>query len=306
MIPLTDPAERQPPALRYAMRKTRHAPLKRAFILLWFVWAARSALAQESKFLAETFRAIRGGQIRVVDLTHDLDGQSPYWPEGGTQSPFRATVVANIEHGGYFARTLAIPEHFGTHMDAPAHFDTRGLTVDRIPPGKLLAAAVVVDVRQRVKSQPDYRVRVEDLEAWRKAHGAFPRGCVVFFRTGWGARWPSQQRTMNQDAQGVLHFPGLSPEAAHYLLDRVRPVAIGIDTPSIDYGPSKNFEVHRLTMAAGLYHLENVANLEQLPAAGAYVIALPLKLRGGSGSPTRVLALDPSADANPTRPSAAP
>ncbi len=273
------------------MRKSQHAPLQGVFILLWFGWAASSALAQEPNLLAETFRAIRRGQIQVVDLTHPLDEQSPYWPEGNAKSPFHASVVATFEHGGYFARNLTLPEHFGTHMDAPAHFDAKGLSVDRVPLEKFLSAAIVVDASGRVKSNADYRLTVADLEDWRKAHGAIPSGCVVFLRTGWSKRWPSEQRTMNQDAQGVLHFPGLSLEAARYLLDRTRPVAIGIDTPSIDYGPSKNFEVHHLTMAAGLYHLENVANLEQLPATGAYVIALPLKLRGGSGSPARVLAL---------------
>jgi kynurenine formamidase len=96
---------------------------------------------------------------------------------------------------------------------------------------------------------------------------------------------------VSQDAQGVMHFPGLSIEAARYLLDHAHPVSIGIDTPSVDYGQSDDFKVHQLTMAAGLYHLEDLANLDLLPATGACIIALPMKLRGGSGSPTRVLAL---------------
>ncbi len=249
------------------------------------------ARAQTANPLAEVFQAIHSGQVKVVDLTHALDDQSPFWPEGAAQSPFHASVAATFEHDGYFARSLAMPEHFGTHMDAPAHFDAKGLTVDRIPVENFLGAAIVVDVSEAAKSDVDYRVTVSDLAKWVNAHGAMPRGCVVFFRTGWGARWPSQKDTMNQDAQGVSHFPGLSLEAARYLVDHARPAAIGIDTPSIDYGPSKDFEVHHLTMKAGLYHLENVANLEKLPAAGAYVIALPMKLRDGSGSPARVLAL---------------
>jgi kynurenine formamidase len=132
---------------------------------------------------------------------------------------------------------------------------------------------------------------VQDVKNWEKLNGAIPAGAVVFFRTGWAQRWPSQKEYMNQDQQGVLHFPGLSLEAAHYLLNRAHPVAIGIDTASIDYGPSQKFEVHHLTMPAGLYHLENVANLELLPARGACVVALPMNLKGGSGSPTRVVAL---------------
>ncbi len=250
-----------------------------------------SGKAQQDDRLAQVFAAVRAGQIRVVDLTHPLDDRSPYWPEGVSESPFHATVVATIDHQGRFARSLTLPEHFGTHVDAPAHFDAKGMTVDRLPLTGLLSEAVVVDVSRAVQSDPDYLVRIRDLDRWVKAHGAFPRGAVVFFRTGWGARWPSQKDYMNQDVQGVLHFPGLSVEAARYLLAQAHPVAIGIDTPSVDYGPSKGFEVHHVTMSSGLYHLENVANLDQLPPRGACVIALPLNLRDGSGSPARVVAL---------------
>lgn len=249
--------------------------------------------AQLADSLAGVFDGIQSGQIEMIDLTHPLDEQSPYWPEGGAPSPFHARTAATYGHDGYFARTLEFPEHFGTHMDAPAHFDPKGLTVDQIPPNNFLRAAFVVDVSESVKANPDFRVTVDDLKAWEKMHGPMPSGCVVFFRTGWSSRWPSQKNYMNQDAQGVLHFPGLGIEAARYLLDHAHPVAIGIDTASIDYGPSKNFEVHHLTMSAGLYHLENVANLERLPATGAYIVALPMNLRGGSGSPARVLALVP-------------
>lgn len=240
---------------------------------------------------AELIRAIHAGEVRTVDLTHELDSQSPYWPEGNAPSPFRASVVATFQPDGYFARKVEMPEHFGTHMDAPAHFDPKGATVDQIPAERLILAAVVVDVSEAVKGNPDYRVAAGDIEKWEKVHGPIPAGSVNLIRTGWAERWPSQERYMNQDAQGVLHFPGFSVEAAQYLLVHAHPAAIGIDTPSLDYGPSKNFEVHHLTMSAGLYHLENVANLDRLPATGAVVIALPLRLRGGSGSPTRVLAL---------------
>ena len=156
---------------------------------------------------------------------------------------------------------------------------------------KFVVAAVVVDVTAAAASSPDYRVTVADLEQWMNAHGPMPGGCAVLVHTGWASRWPSQERYVNQDARGVMHFPGLSIEAARYLLDHALPVSIGIDTPSVDYGPSEDFKVHQLTMAAGLYHLENLANLDLLPATGACLIALPMKLRGGSGSPTRVLAL---------------
>lgn len=260
------------------------------FLLAAFNVAVDKAAAQKPDAVEEFFQAIETGRVTVVDLTHPLDEQSPFWPEGAPQSPFHATLAATIERDGYFARALALPEHFGTHIDAPAHFDPKGVTIDQIPLQSLMIKAVVVDVTGAPKSDADYRVTVADLENWAKSHGHFPRGCVVFFRTGWATRWPSQELYMNQDTEGVLHFPGLSLQAAQYLVERAHPLAIGIDTASIDYGPSNNFEVHHFTMAAGLYHLENVANLDQLPATGAYIIASPMKLRGGSGSPTRVLA----------------
>lgn len=249
--------------------------------------------AQQSDSLARVFVGIQSSQIEVIDLTHPLDDQSPYWPEGSGPSPFHARVASTFEKGGYFARDLEFPEHFGTHMDAPAHFDPKGKTLDQIPLTQFLLAAIVIDVSGSAKSNADYRVTAQDLRNWEKRNGAIPSGCVVFFLTGWGQRWPSQKDYMNQDARGTLHFPGLSLEAGHYLLDHSHPAAIGIDTASIDYGPSQNFEVHRLTMPSGLYHLENVANLNRLPARGAFVVALPMNLRGGSGSPTRVLALLP-------------
>jgi kynurenine formamidase len=163
--------------------------------------------------------------------------------------------------------------------------------LDQIAVEKFVVPAVVVDVTAAAASSPDYRVTVADLEQWVSAHGPMPSGCAVLIHTGWASRWPSQERYVNQDAQGVMHFPGLSIEAARYLLDHAHPVSIGIDTPSVDYGPSEDFKVHHFTMAAGLYHLEDLANLDLLPATGACIIALPMKLRGGSGSPTRVLAL---------------
>jgi kynurenine formamidase len=259
-------------------------------VLGGLVMSSGRAEAQQSGPVREFFQAVRSGRVQVVDLTHPLDERTPYWPEGVSRSPFHTSLAETFERDGYFARSLTLPEHFGTHMDAPAHFDPEGLTVDQLSVENFLAPAVVVDVSEAAKSNPDYRVSVADLENWQKEHGAIPPRAVVLFNTGWGARWSSQKDYMNQDAHGVLHFPGLSAEAARHLLERAHPLGIGIDTASIDCGSSKDFPVHHLTMAAGLYHLESVANLDRLPAVGAYVVALPLKLTGGSGSPARVLA----------------
>jgi kynurenine formamidase len=240
-------------------------------------------------------QAIQQGQLRIVDLTYNLDEKSPFWPDGGNASPFHATTDATYENDGSFARTLQIPEHFGTHMDAPLHLVSNGASLSEIAVEKFIVPAVVVDVSVAAASSPDYVVTVEDLEQWTKTHGPAPSGCAVLIRSGWASRWPSQARYVNQDTLGVMHFPGLSVEAAHYLVERVHPVAVGIDTFSIDAGPSKDFRVHQVVMAAGLYVLENLANLERLPATGALIIALPMKLADGSGSPVRVLALVPGA-----------
>ncbi|MEJ2010144.1 MAG: cyclase family protein, partial [Acidobacteriota bacterium] len=205
---------------------------------------------------AQVFKEIRDGTVTVVDLTHRLENDSPNWPG---DSPFHASVAATCRQDGYFVRNLSMGEHSGTHMDAPAHYDPDGLTVDRIAPEKFLAPGVVIDVSSAVKSDADYRASEQDIENWVRTNGEISPGAVVFFRTGWAERWPSQERYMNADAEGVLHFPGLSTEAARYLLEHAHPVGIGIDTASIDYGPSKDCPVHRLTLSAGFYHLENVA-----------------------------------------------
>ena len=244
--------------------------------------------------VAGLLEALRAGTVRLIDLTHGLDEHSPYWPEGRDQSSFSAKVVATYESHECFARDVTMSEHSGTHLDAPAHFVPGGARVDRLPAGGFLNPACVVDVRDAVATDPDYRVTVADLEGFSEAHGPLPRGCFVFFHTGWASRWPSQKQFSNEDAEGVMHFPGISLEAARFLLAEVHPVGVGIDTPCIEYGPTEDFVVHRLVLGASLYILENVANLEVLPPRGAAVIALPLKLLGGSGSPARVLALVPN------------
>jgi kynurenine formamidase len=249
---------------------------------------------QEPNVADEFWDGIRDGELKLVDLTHTLDHDSPYWPEEAPGSPFHTSVATTYQKNGNFTRDLSMPEHFGTHMDAPVHFCPGGACVDRIAVERLFAPAIVMDVSSSVMSNADYRVRAQDVEGWVGRHGAIPPGAVVFFQTGWAERWPSQEKYMNADIDGVLHFPGLSLEAAQYLLEQTRPVGIGIDTASVDYGPSTDCPVHHLTMGAGIYHLENVANLDQLPATGSSVIALPLKLGGGSGAPARVIALIPT------------
>jgi kynurenine formamidase len=230
------------------------------------------------------------GETRVVDMTYEINGKLPAWP--GDDRTFEAQVVATPEKDGYFARSFWTLEHYGTHMDAPLHFAPRGKALDQIPVSKFFGPAAVIDVRAESAQNPDYRLTTERVDKWEAAHGRIPAGAIVLLRTGWAARWPDQARYRNADAKGVMHFPGFSVDAANLLIAR-GVAGLGIDTLSIDYGASQNFEVHRVTLPAGLYHIENLANLDQLPEAGAFLIAAPIKLEGGSGGPCRVFALLP-------------
>jgi kynurenine formamidase len=228
----------------------------------------------------------------VLDLTHTLNARTPTYEESKAPA-YTAKTVATLETAHYFAREICLPEHFGTHLDAPAHF-ARGLwTVDRIPPERLIAQLLVIDVSGRVKNNSDYQASAEDVRTWEQAHGPIPSGSVVVVRTGWESRWNSAQDYRNPDRAGIMHFPGYSLQAAQLLVQDRKVFGLGIDTLSIDYGPSKDFPVHQYTLTHSLYHLENVANLERVPATGATIVVAPMKLEGGSGSPVRILALVP-------------
>ena len=191
---------------------------------------------------------------------------------------FARTTLAAFDKAGYEAGHFEADEHFGTHVDAPSHFGKGGATVDRIPTEHLVRPAVCIDVQAQARANEDYRISTADITAFEAAHGRIASGTVVFFATGWDARWPDAGRYMN-NRDGQKHFPGLSVEAASLLANDRRVAGIGIDTPSIDYGPSTAFEAHRITQAEGLYHIENAANLVALPPTGFTVVVAPIKNR---------------------------
>jgi kynurenine formamidase len=228
---------------------------------------------------------------RVLDLTHTLNASVPTYEPPAAKPAYQANSVATIEKSLFFARDLSFPEHFGTHLDAPAHFARGGWTVDQIPAERLLAPLAVIDVRNRVRTNPDYQLSMEDIAEWEKVHGQVPMGSVVIAYTGWESRWNSSKEYRNSDARGTMHFPGFSLEAVKFLMQGRAVVGFGIDTLSVDYGPSKNFEVHRYSLSKAAYHLENVANLDVAPESGAIVVVAPIKTEGGSGGPVRILAL---------------
>jgi len=226
----------------------------------------------------------------ILDLTHTVNGKNPTY-DLAESADYQVKTIATIEKNKYFARKISLPEHYGTHIDAPAHF-ARGLwTVDQIPPERLIAPLAVLDVSAKVASDPDYRVSMEDIAEWEKVHGHIPDYAVVMVRTGWESRWNSIKDYRNADAKGTMHFPGYSEDAAKFLVTARNVLGLGIDTLSVDYGPSRDFAVHQFTLAHSVYHLENVANLERVPATGGIVVVAPMKLEGGSGGPVRILAL---------------
>ena len=235
-----------------------------------------------------------GGDI--VDLTHPFNDSTVYWP---TAAGFRLTTDSEgVTEGGYYysAYSFSTAEHGGTHLDAPVHFAEGGHSADEIELDRLIAPAVLVDVSDRALEDADYLISVEDVTAWEEAHGALPDGAIVLFRTGFGRYWPDREAYMGTaergpDAVARLHFPGLDPALAEWLVGNRDVGAVGIDTPSIDYGQSALFEAHRHLFEANIPAFENVANLDRLPATGFAVIALPMKIEGGSGGPLRIVAV---------------
>lgn len=226
----------------------------------------------------------------VIDLTHPLNDNSPNW-EGTVESPFHARELGNIERDGYYSRIFSTQEHYGTHLDAPAHFAAGAWTVDQIPAERLVRPLVVLDVSRKVKGNADYEVSVEDILAWERAYAPISKGAVVIAYTGWDKHWQQQDNFRNQQSDGLTHYPGFSLDAAKFLVESREVVGLGIDTMSVDIGATTTYPVHLFTSQLGIYHLENVANLAKVPPAGAIVVVAPIKLEKGSGGPARVLAL---------------
>lgn len=234
------------------------------------------------------FEELSSGKIRVLDLSYAINDKLVPWP--GDEKWFEAKVNASVERNGYFTRNFWMLEHYGTHLDAPAHFPPGKATVDQIPTKQLFGPAVVLDVRAEGAKDADYQVPPARVEEWERRHGRIPAGAIVLLRTGWASRWPDAKKYRNQDAQGRMHFPGFSIEAVKLLIER-KISGLGCDTMSVEFGASEDFAVHHLTLGSGLYHLENLADLSALPESGAFLVVAPIKLEGGSGGPVRVFAL---------------
>lgn len=235
-------------------------------------------------------------KIQWIDLTHPYDSNTLYWPNN-VLSFKHTTEAEGLTPGGYYYSSYSIctPEHGGTHLDAPIHFAANKLTVDQLPLNSLTGNAVVIDVTKKALNNRDYLISIADIESWEVEHGKIDTNTIVLFRTGYGQYYPDRLKYFGTAKKGPeaipeLHFPGIDPETTAWLIKERNVKALGLDTPSIDYGQSKDFKTHQLLLGANKPGFENVANLDQLPAKGIYVVALPMKIAGGSGGPLRIIA----------------
>ena len=237
-------------------------------------------------------------QGHLVDLTHNYSSETIYWP---TEEGFKLdTEFDGMTEKGYYysAKKFSAPEHGGTHMDAPIHFAKNGKTVDQIPLYQLFGQAIVIDVSKEAVKNPDYQVSIQDFTNWESSFGKIPDGVIVLLYTGFGKYWPDRFKYLGTSKTGKealtdLHFPGLHPDAAKWLVENRKINAVGLDTQSIDYGRSEFFETHRILCTKNIPFFENVANLDKIPVSGIFVIGLPMKIEGGSGAPLRLVAIIP-------------
>ena len=248
--------------------------------------------------LASPAFALDPDDYRVVDLSHAYSSETLYWPTSPSRFERRELSFGETAGGWFYsAYSICTPEHGGTHLDAPLHFASDGLAADRIPLENLVGDAVVIDVSEQAAADRNYRLTVDDVLSFEEEHGRIQPGAIVLLRTGWSRFWPDAERYLGDDTPGDasnLEFPSYGADAAGILVDERRVAVLGVDTASTDYGKSTDFVVHRIAAAQNVSGLENLTNLDRLPPTGALIIALPMKIEGGSGGPVRVVALVPT------------
>ena len=243
-----------------------------------------------------TSRVVAIDANKVIDMTYPFAADTLYWP---TAKPFQLeTVNEGRSPQGYWysSYNYSASEHGGTHLDAPFHFAEGKWTTEQIPLANLIGSGIVINIRGKVEMDRDYVLRPDDIRAWERRLGIIPKRSIVLLYTGWGKYWGDRKRYFGTDEPGNvtdLHFPGVSKEAAEFLIKQRNVKAVGIDTPSIDHGPSKDFIAHQTLCAANVPIFENVASLDRLPPKGTTIFALPMKIKGGSGAPLRIFALTP-------------
>ncbi len=234
-----------------------------------------------------------------IDLTHEFSEETIYWP---TAESFKKTTVfqGHTSAGFYYtAYNFSAAEHGGTHIDAPIHFYGERNTVDQIPVEQLIGSGVVIQISEKVKENQNYQFSIKDILDWEKQHGVIAENSILLIYTGLSKFWPNRVKYMGTDERGQdavkkLRFPGIHPKAAQFLVSKRKIKAVGLDTPSIDFGGSTLFETHQILFEKNIPGFENVANLDKLPATGFMIIALPMKIKGGSGGPLRIVAFIPA------------
>ena len=261
-------------------------------LVLTLLLAFMAGCSQKKDVLTE----LKNG--KWIDLTHSFDEQSIYWP---TNIPFtHDTVFEGMTEKGYYYSSFkyAAEEHGGTHFDAPLHFAKGGNSIEEVGVDQLIGEGIVLDVREKVAANRDYLISLSDIINWEKKYGPIPEKSIVLINTGFAKYYPDKLKytgTLLSGKEGVanLHFPGLDPEAAEFLAVKRKINGVGLDTPSIDNGQSKDFRTHRVLFANNLTAYENLANLDQVPAMGSWIMAFPMKIKGGSGAPLRIVAFIP-------------
>ena len=242
---------------------------------------------------SDSFKDVMDGERTIIDLTYPLNSNNAYWP-GPSYSPFKFETLAVLDKDGVFSGSYSTPEHLGTHIDAPNHFEKNQPSIDMLKLKDLIGPAAVINVSSKVGDNADYQLTVEDITLWEESNGPILKGSIVLLNTGWWKKWDDYDKYKNADEDHKLHFPGFSENAAKFLIEERDIKGIGIDTLSADYGTSTDFIVHHIINGAGKYILENVANIDKLPPKGAMLLIAPIKIEGGSGGQTRIWAILPS------------
>lgn len=268
--------------------------LKRFFIHICMVVLAASTCSCSSSMKVGLESL---DNAKWIDLSHDFGEGTISWPN--SEKFVKETVFEGQTKQGYYyeAYNFATAEHSGTHVDAPIHFARGKRSIDQVPLSQFIGEACVVDITLKIEqsASADYQITVDDILSWEENYGMIPDNAILLFMTGYSKFWDEPEKYLGTKLGGEkalkeLHFPGLEPETAKWLVQNRKIKAIGIDTASIDYGQSRLFETHRILAAHNLIIFENLMNLDQLPGKGTLLIALPMKIRGGSGAPVRIIA----------------
>jgi kynurenine formamidase len=260
-------------------------------IMLAAASASASAVDATAASLEQAFAIIEGAEF--IDLTHAFGPETPHWKGF---APETVTTLFTIPKDGFHAESFCHPGQWGTHVDPPAHFHDGLKTVDQIDPKQFLLRLVVLDVHEKVAKNADYVVTLEDVKGWESRHGTIPAGAFVALRTDWSRRWPNDAAMQNKDARGVAHYPGWSKPVLQYLYEQKGIAASGHETTDTDPGLAvtrDDYSLESYILGTDHFQIELLANLDQVPEAGALVLVSFPKPEKGSGFPARVIAIVP-------------